>query len=425
MSPLELLVADSAEAVIPFSTRLAERRLVVPARPVARPLAPSNRRAHERRPAAELDWLRSVRLIGGLGYGVTLIDLSEGGALIEVDGPLRPGVRLTLELAGSGLDASVPLEIVRSYVARIKGDTTLYRGACMFAHAIDLPTAAAAAPPRATPFVGAAAALRYLLEHAEGDASAAGRVMLAPTDLLKVLESIHARGVANGDAVGRATLELLGAVLPALQRGRSRRDAAAALECRYRTLPRNVQTDLLATTQTIEALIARCFPAVDALAPGADDASAIPATVAEATAAQHAPTVTASGMQKIVVRYADGELAKGFTQDFHPSRAQFSLWPSVNATPAERVVVPISRLKAVFFVRDFAGNPAYRDRKTFTVRSQGRRVEVTFVDTEVILGTTLNYRPDGQGFFVVPADLGGNNTRIFVVASAVKRVRFM
>jgi hypothetical protein len=37
----------------------------------------------------------------------------------------------------------------------------------------------------------------------------------------------------------------------------------------------------------------------------------------------------------------------------------------------------------------------------------------------------LNYRPDAQGFFVVPADPGGNNTRIFVIASAVRRVRFI
>jgi hypothetical protein len=130
-------------------------------------------------------------------------------------------------------------------------------------------------------------------------------------------------------------------------------------------------------------------------------------------------------MQKIVVRFADGDLLKGFTQDFHPTRSQFSLWPGVNSTPADRVNVQMSRLKAVFFVRDFEGNPDYRERKTFTVRGQGRRVEVTFVDTEVILGTTLNYRPDAAGFFVVPADQGGNNTRIFVVASAVRRVRFV
>ena len=76
----------------------------------------------------------------------------------------------------------------------------------------------------------------------------------------------------------------------------------------------------------------------------------------------------------------------------------------------------MARLKAVFFVRDFNGNPAYRERKVFDGAGQGRRVEVTFADGEVIVGTTLNYRPDGQGFFLSPADPAANNTRIFVVA---------
>ena len=74
---------------------------------------------------------------------------------------------------------------------------------------------------------------------------------------------------------------------------------------------------------------------------------------------------------------------------------------------------------------DFNGNPQYQERKSFGSKSQGRRVEVTFSDGEVVLGTTLNYRPDGQGFFVSPADPGANNTRVFVVSAALRRVRFL
>lgn len=412
MSPAELLLPDTVDEV-PFSQRLVQRRL---ARPIDRAAVerPQDRRAHARRAAADLEWLQSVRLSGGTGYAVTLVDLSEGGALVEVDAPLRPGVRLTLELAGGGLDASVPLEVLRSYVARLKGDSTFYRGACVFAHAIDLPSAKQAAPRR-TPFVGAAAALQYLLERSD---TGTGRVALARPDLLQVLESIHSRGDANGGAVGRGTLELLGAVLPALQRGASREDAAAALECRYRTLPRELQTDLREAVRMLDALVGRCFPD----APADSNPSS---TNALPDVPSSAPGQVASAMQKIVVRYVDGDLMKGFTHDFHPSRAQFSLWPAINAAPSERVVVPMSRLKAVFFVRDFSGNPGYRERKTFSVRNQGRRIEVTFADTEVILGTTLNYRADGLGFFVAPADPAANNSRIFVVASAVKRVRFL
>jgi len=50
---------------------------------------------------------------------------------------------------------------------------------------------------------------------------------------------------------------------------------------------------------------------------------------------------------------------------------------------------------------------------------------VTFTDGELMVGTTLGYRPDGSGFFVRPADTEGNNLRVFVAPGAVKRVRFL
>ena len=128
--------------------------------------------------------------------------------------------------------------------------------------------------------------------------------------------------------------------------------------------------------------------------------------------------------QKIVVRYRDGALLKGYTLDFHPSRGHFSLWPSINATANERVLVPHSRLKAVFFVRDFEGNPHHAAVAANNEAPAGRRIEVTFQDREVIQGTTLSYRPDGSGFFLIPSDSNGNNLRIFVVGSAVRHVRF-
>jgi len=132
----------------------------------------------------------------------------------------------------------------------------------------------------------------------------------------------------------------------------------------------------------------------------------------------------AIGWQKIVVRYAEGQLLKGYTHDFNPARSQFSLWPSPLATPQDRVIVPLARLKGVFFVRDFAGNPAYVERTDTDHPQHGRRIEVTLLDNEVIAGRTLNYRPDGYGFFVMPADPLANNIRVFVVATAVRQVRF-
>src|SRR5262245_19420777 len=134
MSPLELL-ADETNETVPFSVRLAERRLP------NRPDTPRNRRAHMRRSVADLRWLHAVRLLGGTGYDVKLVDISEGGALLEVDAPLRPGVLLTLELSGPGVETAVSLEVLRCQIATLHGETATYRGACAFTHLIELPGA--------------------------------------------------------------------------------------------------------------------------------------------------------------------------------------------------------------------------------------------------------------------------------------------
>lgn len=407
MSALDFALPEPA-AAIPFSQRLAQRRAI------ARVVAPqsNDRRAHRRRPRAELSWLELVRLTGGTGFEVSLVDLSEGGALIEVDAPLRPGSRLTLELSGQGLEANVPLQVLRSYIATLRDGAAIYRGACAFVHPIELP-GRSRGPTADQTFIGTEAALRYLLTRsgtADADPASGqgqGVISLERAEILHVLESIHARSHGDGDLPAREAMALLGSVLPALQSGGARDAALTALDQRMRQVPAEMKSQLRATSTQLMALIERCMPTAPA------PARTVPRPQTE------------TAFQKIVVRYADGRLLKGFTQDFHPSRPQFSLWPAIDAAPADRVIVPTPALKAIFFVKHFNGNPEYRERKAFTVRGQGRRLEVTFLDTEVILGTTLNYRPDGQGFFVVPADPGTNNSRIFVVASAVKRVRFL
>ena len=132
----------------------------------------------------------------------------------------------------------------------------------------------------------------------------------------------------------------------------------------------------------------------------------------------------AAAWQKIVVRYREGSTLKGYTVDFHPSRGHFSLWPSVDAHRNERVMVPLARLKALFFVKSFDGNRWHVETETHSPSSAGRKIEVTFFDKEVLRGTTLGYRPDAMGFFITPLDDRGNNQRVFVVNGAVHQVKF-
>lgn len=133
-------------------------------------------------------------------------------------------------------------------------------------------------------------------------------------------------------------------------------------------------------------------------------------------------------MQKnqIVVRYRDGRTLKGHTADFLPARPSFHLVPA-DADAAEgkgTVEIVLAELKAVFFVKDFAGDGAYREAKAFGpgARAAGRKLRVECLDGEVLVGTTMGYQPNRPGFFLVPADPRSNNERCYVVSAAVKKV---
>jgi hypothetical protein len=132
-----------------------------------------------------------------------------------------------------------------------------------------------------------------------------------------------------------------------------------------------------------------------------------------------------AGWKRVVVRFLDGKLLRGYSNNFHPDVAHLHLCPEVNCTADERLFVPIARLKAVFFVRDLTGNAEHVDSNAFDHTPRARKMEVTFRDDEVMTGSTLNYKPDGQGFFLTPANSRGNNERVFVVLAAVRHLRFL
>ncbi len=127
---------------------------------------------------------------------------------------------------------------------------------------------------------------------------------------------------------------------------------------------------------------------------------------------------------KVVIRYADGRLVKGYTNDFFPNKPSFHV---AEGAGDQGVEVSVKDLKAVFFVKDFNGRPEHNERKDFIKGKEpaGRKVEVTFVDGEVIVGATLGYDPVRSGFFVTPSDPQSNNMRVFVLSSAVKDFRFL
>ena len=130
---------------------------------------------------------------------------------------------------------------------------------------------------------------------------------------------------------------------------------------------------------------------------------------------------------KIVVRYLDGRVSKGFTNNFMPNKDTFHLVP-VDAPPGSKPLdVNIRDLKAIFFVKDFAGNPNYKEQKTFDAFQPvvGKKIRVIFRDGEEIVGTTQGYQAGRPGFFVFPADKKANAERAFVIAAATRSVSFL
>ena len=87
--------------------------------------------------------------------------------------------------------------------------------------------------------------------------------------------------------------------------------------------------------------------------------------------------------------------------------------------------VSLATLKAVFFVKDHTGNKDYNEKKAFDKPVPGRKLQVTFRDGEVLVGSSTAYDAGRPGFFMTPADPKSNNDRIYVVARAVRSVAFI
>jgi len=133
--------------------------------------------------------------------------------------------------------------------------------------------------------------------------------------------------------------------------------------------------------------------------------------------------------RKAVVKYQNGEIIKGWVEDFRPDRESFTLFPLFEYSQEERIEINFSSLKAVFFVKDFTGNKDYKKVRTFNVdlkiTPSQRKLIVNFLDGEHLYGTSHTYGRYKIGFFVYPIDPKDNSERIFVAHSAVESVRLM
>jgi hypothetical protein len=130
---------------------------------------------------------------------------------------------------------------------------------------------------------------------------------------------------------------------------------------------------------------------------------------------------------KIVARYQDGHVVKGYTSNFMPNKNVFHLVPLDAPAGSKPLDVYVNVLKAVFFVKDFTGDKQYQEKKTFdtTKPIMGKKIKVVFKDGEELIGTTQGYQAGRSGFFVFPADMQCNLDRVFVFSAATRQVSFI
>ncbi len=130
---------------------------------------------------------------------------------------------------------------------------------------------------------------------------------------------------------------------------------------------------------------------------------------------------------KIVVHYLDGRILKGRTSDFMPNKDSFHLTPVDSKLGAQVQTVSVKECKAVFFVKEFMGNPEYQDKKEFQTEkiAGARKIKVVFKDKETLVGTTQGYQQGRPGFFLFLADPQSNIERCFVVAAATQEISFI
>jgi Family of unknown function (DUF6982) len=132
-------------------------------------------------------------------------------------------------------------------------------------------------------------------------------------------------------------------------------------------------------------------------------------------------------MNRVVARFNDGRIVKGVTSDFVPAKERFHVSEASAAPGAKPLEIQTKDLKALFFVKDYAGNQQRGNRNEFDPAHppSGRRIRVEFADGEVLVGTTQGYQPGRPGFFLVPANPGSNTERCYVVTASTKDVRFL
>jgi hypothetical protein len=423
--------------------------------------APADRRSSARRTLSDLSWLRRVRL--KYGPCVSLIDLSVGGIQLETaDYPLLPGGTVVLEMETARETLTVPSSVMRACVSGLS-PTITYRSSLSFRRAIAFPDVqrdndATTAPATLlhdhaklslalrvlddSPFLSgthpqrvggfAQSALAASLAVMESP-SGRGAVAEFSREMSRLLQLLH-RGIITGaspEAILAELVEALRRVVPAHAIRIAPAGAIAGTSdavCFGVPSPDGKSAGRLvvefAREGRLEAWHLSFLKAAAHLVAVVNQVELL--TSVQGDSPESVTTnVLPAGWKRLVVRYPDGRVLKGYNTDFVPARGHVHVWMKPEGPDTSRITVSLGHLKALFFVHDLAGDPSHLVRhRADTPTEPGRRVDITFLDGETLAGTTLNYSAKAVGFFVAPVASRGNNLQIFAIAKAVLHVKF-
>ncbi|KFA93322.1 hypothetical protein Q664_09650 [Archangium violaceum Cb vi76] len=117
------------------------------------------------------------------------------------------------------------------------------------------------------------------------------------------------------------------------------------------------------------------------------------------------------GEHRVIIHTVEGQVKRGAIRDVDLLDEVIPLEQQTGFAP-ERI--PVSRVKAIFFMLATGSRPP---------QSEGQqKVRVTFTDGRQVAGFSDDYTNPGQGFFVIPADMRTNTSRIFIYRASVQAV---
>ncbi len=111
------------------------------------------------------------------------------------------------------------------------------------------------------------------------------------------------------------------------------------------------------------------------------------------------------GEHRVILHTHEGQVMRGVIRDA-------DLWANTIAIEqsGQSEEVSTERIKAIFFMKAPGGSEP---------PASGQKIRVTLADGRQVLGFSTDFRSEAPGFFLVPADLRTNTSRIYLFRSAV------